>query len=147
MSRAKDRQYKQDELIFNVTEDLVIAMEDAGLTQSDLARALGKSKSYVTQVLSGARNMTLKTLADLCFAIGVEPQVVFTNSEEGVIYDPVNSGIYQPTKDEAHCDNDWHSDNVLPFPSLVRRSKKHIKETAETSIETKHENNWATALA
>lgn len=38
--------------------------------KAQLAERLGKSKAYVTQVLSGSRNMTLRTLADFAFALG-----------------------------------------------------------------------------
>ena len=50
--------YASEELTFNVTEDLLIIMEDKDLTKSDLAEKLGKTKSYVSQLLSGSTNMT-----------------------------------------------------------------------------------------
>lgn len=40
-----------------------------GLTQADLARTLGKQKSFVSRKLSGDTNMTLETLADLAYAL------------------------------------------------------------------------------
>ncbi|EGX99741.1 XRE family transcriptional regulator [Nitrospirillum viridazoti Y2] len=39
------------------------------LTQAEIARELGKSKSFVSRKLSGMSNMTLETLADLAFAL------------------------------------------------------------------------------
>ena len=74
-SKAEQRLSAREELIFNVTEDLLVLMEDHGISKHELARRLGKSRSYVTQVLSGARNMTLGTLSDICFEIGVAPEV------------------------------------------------------------------------
>ncbi len=41
-----------------------------GITKAALARRLGKSKAYVTQALSGGRNMTLRTLAEFAWACG-----------------------------------------------------------------------------
>src|SRR5690554_8135490 len=76
-SRAEARAYAREELIYNVTEELLVQMEELGVTKLELARRLGKSRSYVTQMLSGARNMTLGTLSDICFELGVSPQVGF----------------------------------------------------------------------
>lgn len=50
-------------------------MEELNISKVDLAKRLGKSKSYVTQMLSGSRNMTLSTLSDICFALGFKPEV------------------------------------------------------------------------
>jgi transcriptional regulator with XRE-family HTH domain len=61
-----------ERLIFNTTEDILLAMQDSGMNQSDLAKKMGKSAAFVSQVLDGTRNMTLKTLSDISFALGVE---------------------------------------------------------------------------
>jgi len=74
-SRAEARTYAREDLIYNVTEDLLVQMEQLSVTKLELARRLGKSRSYVTQMLSGARNMTLGSLSDVCFALGIKPDV------------------------------------------------------------------------
>jgi transcriptional regulator with XRE-family HTH domain len=40
-----------------------------GLTQSQMAVALGVDKSFVSRKMNGTSNMTLETLADLAFAL------------------------------------------------------------------------------
>lgn len=75
-SRAEARAYAREDLIYNVTEELLVQLEELGVTKLELARRLGKSRSYVTQMLSGARNMTLGTLSDICFELGITPQVI-----------------------------------------------------------------------
>lgn len=40
-----------------------------GLTRAEMARILGRHKSFVTRKLTGVSNMTLETLADLAFAL------------------------------------------------------------------------------
>ncbi len=74
-----DKQFAQDKLIFNVTEDLLLAMEDLKVKKSDLARRLGKSKANVSSMLDGDRNMTLRTLASICFELGVNVDVHIGN--------------------------------------------------------------------
>lgn len=74
-SDAEERAYAREDLVFNVTEDLLVMLEDLNISKAELARRLGKSKSYVTQVLSGSRNMTLGSFSDICFALGFKPKV------------------------------------------------------------------------
>lgn len=69
--------YAAEELTFNVTEDILIQMEDAEISKSELADKLGKTKSYISQLLSGSRNMTLRTLSDICFALNIKPTITF----------------------------------------------------------------------
>ena len=74
-SVADKRAFAREELVYNVTEDILVTLEDMGITKKELARRLGRSKSYVTQILSGIRNMTLGTLSDICFALEIKPKV------------------------------------------------------------------------
>ncbi|ADE13261.1 hypothetical protein Nhal_0040 [Nitrosococcus halophilus Nc 4] len=73
----------REDLVVDVTEDLLIVMEDKGVSKSDLAQSLSKSKSFVTQILSGSRNMTLHTLSDICFALNIKPKISFSNLNNG----------------------------------------------------------------
>jgi len=61
---------RQEQLLFDATELVSRAMEDEGVSRAELARRIGKSKAYVTQVLRGQGNMTLRTLSDLADALG-----------------------------------------------------------------------------
>jgi transcriptional regulator with XRE-family HTH domain len=64
------RLLEQESLITDATELIYELMEERGLNQKQLAKKIGKSKGFVSQVLSGRRNMTLRTLSDLLFALG-----------------------------------------------------------------------------
>ena len=64
------RLYEQEKLIFDATELISKIMEREDISRSDLAARMGKSKAYVTQVLRGQANMTLRTLSDLVHAMG-----------------------------------------------------------------------------
>jgi transcriptional regulator with XRE-family HTH domain len=65
-----DRLVAQESLILETTEEICRLLEVEDVTRSELATRLGKSKGFVTQVLSGERNMTLNTMADFAFALG-----------------------------------------------------------------------------
>ncbi len=69
MNDPESRQaYERERLILSATERICDVMEVSGFHKAELARRLGKSRANIGQMLSGSRNMTLKTLADLAYA-------------------------------------------------------------------------------
>lgn len=68
-TREYAKALEQETLIAEATELVCQLLEKERLTRQDLAERLGKSKGFVTQLLSGDRNMTLRTLSDLAFAL------------------------------------------------------------------------------
>ena len=66
---------KQEQLLFDATELISRAMEQQGVSKSELAKRIGKSKAYVTQVLGGQANMTLRTLSDLAAVLGYDVEL------------------------------------------------------------------------
>lgn len=71
-----ERLLAQERLILDATEAIVALLEERGVTRQELAVRLGKSKGFVSQLLSGERNMTLRTLADLGYALDCDFSVV-----------------------------------------------------------------------
>jgi transcriptional regulator with XRE-family HTH domain len=65
-----ERGLRQEELIIEVTEAVARALRSSGLTQNQLAARLGKTKGYISQVMAGGNNLTLRTLADIAQALG-----------------------------------------------------------------------------
>lgn len=61
----------------DVAADLALLLHHAGKTRADLARALGWSRSRVTQVLSGEVNLTVQTISAVTKALGFTFDVVF----------------------------------------------------------------------
>ena len=68
----------QNELYRQVVE----YMEKSGLNQTQLAEKLGVSKDYVSQILKGEFNYTLKKLIEISLAVGKVPQVEYKRIEE-----------------------------------------------------------------
>lgn len=81
-SDERTRLLAQERLITEVTEALWEAMQRADVSKSELASRLGKTKGYVSQLFSGSRNMTLRTLAEIAevldctVSIGIHPRCV-----------------------------------------------------------------------
>lgn len=118
LSNADIKMVLRADLVYNVTEDLLVEMEKQDINKQQLSRKLGKSKAYVTQLLSGKRNMTLGSLSDICFHLNIEPKL------------KLNSYVRNEKRDsfEGFCDeavemkwSEFVSDSNIP----VSKSKKH----------------------
>jgi transcriptional regulator with XRE-family HTH domain len=60
----------QGELIMEVTETLCELLEKEKISRKELADRLGKTKGFISQLLNGGRNLTLRTVADILHALG-----------------------------------------------------------------------------
>jgi len=115
-SNADERAFAREELVYNVTEDILLVLEDLDVSKKELARRLSKSRSYVTQILSGARNMTLGSLSDICLALGVKPKI--TIQVESVLDSLEAAGEIQWTMEEVDLKTDElirKSENVFDY--------------------------------
>lgn len=66
------RRVFEEELLVGEATDTVAALVDSlGLSQKELAQRLGVSAGRVSQILSGAENLTLRSLGALGWALGV----------------------------------------------------------------------------
>ena len=104
------RIFEQESLAFEATELVCALLKGQGVMKAELANRMGKSKSYVTQLLSGSRNMTLHTFADLAFALGQKVEIKFvpalgSRSSESVVTTVTslrfNSTPYRSKQSEA----------------------------------------------
>lgn len=121
-SKSEERIFLREELSYNLTEDLLVIMEDNSISKKELARRLGKSKSYITQVLNGSRNMTIGTLSDICNALGFKPKIQL----------PVQQRYETPTEKietrrisikslkKPQIEKDIVKSNIFDFPSEWR---------------------------
>jgi len=60
-----------------LAESLQRLRREAGLTQAEMARALGISRPTLTRLESARQNVTLRTLAQLCRVLRCEPGDLF----------------------------------------------------------------------
>lgn len=71
LSKDEDgrRLLEQERLILEVTESIATVMEEHGISRAELAKRLGKTPAFVTKLLRGDNNFTLRTLSDVFFAM------------------------------------------------------------------------------
>ncbi|MBF0185663.1 MAG: helix-turn-helix transcriptional regulator [Magnetococcales bacterium] len=75
------RMFHRDGFILDVTEQICERMQKQGTSRTELAANLGKSKSQVSQLLNGSRNMTLATLADIAYALNLNLKLQLTSMQ------------------------------------------------------------------
>ena len=63
------RLLEQERLLLDVTESIAALLEKQNVSRAELARRLGKSPAFVTKLLRGDNNFTLRTLSDVFFAL------------------------------------------------------------------------------
>jgi transcriptional regulator with XRE-family HTH domain len=66
------RLFQQERAIFEITELLEETMKQQGVSRAELARRLGRSKGWVTQLLDAEANKTVRTVADAFAVLGRE---------------------------------------------------------------------------
>ena len=72
VGKEKRRQPAGLRIVQGASAVIQALMDSQGVTKAELARRVGKSRAYVTQSLSGDRNMTLSTFAGFADALDAD---------------------------------------------------------------------------
>lgn len=83
-----ERLLAEERLIFRATELIAEAMEHRGITRKQLAEAVGVSQGEISQRLSGRRNLTLRSLAQMLHALHADIDVRAEFKSEGTDRQP-----------------------------------------------------------
>ncbi len=65
-----DADFYTEELILDLTEQIVAIMRNEGINRTELAKRLNVSKAFITKILNGNPNLTLRTMASLAKSLG-----------------------------------------------------------------------------
>ena len=65
----KDPEFLQDYVKASIVEDIFQVMEEEGISKSQLAERLGKSRQYVGRVLNESANFTIDTISNIAAAL------------------------------------------------------------------------------
>ena len=92
------RLYQQERAIQELTDLVCELMDEQDVSRSALARRLGRTKGYITQLLDGRANMTVRTISD-----------VFTALDRAVHFQegPVSLTVSPSPTITLHEDVDW----------------------------------------
>ena len=76
----------QEELILRFTETICDLLEEENVSRKELAKRLGKTKGFVSQLLNGGRNLTLRTVADILhvleYKVTLNPQKILKRKHD-----------------------------------------------------------------
>jgi transcriptional regulator with XRE-family HTH domain len=67
--------------LLEITEEIAQQLLKQNITRADLAKKLGVSRSYVTQLVKGKPNLQLNTLFKVAYALGLRPLIRFESLE------------------------------------------------------------------
>lgn len=76
---------EQERVLVDATELVCTAMDFRRMNRTQLAEKMGRSKAYVTQILRGNQNLTLRTLTDVFYAMNCR-LVMVAATEAGFIF-------------------------------------------------------------
>ena len=64
------RLFAQERTIVELTNEVCRLMKSQGVNRKELAARIGKTPSLISQMLSGGRNLTLRSVSDMFLAMG-----------------------------------------------------------------------------
>ena len=67
-----DIDFRTEEVILELTDKISEIMAREGVNRSELASRLGVSKAFITKLLNGNANLTLRTLVSIATALGCD---------------------------------------------------------------------------
>lgn len=123
ISSSEKRFYrKNDDVVARIHE----LKDERGLTQKELAEAVGKTPSYVSRVLGGGVNLTLETIAEFEEALGAE-----------ILSVPTSSSVKPATKSRRYELGSTYTEAPTPAKSTSERSEKGSSEVCSAFMAVK----------
>lgn len=113
----KSPEYWFEEAQNELYRQVIEFMERENLNQTQLAERLGVSKGYISQVLKGEFNYTLKKLIELSLAVGKIPQIEYREVEQVIEDDSKTQYIEISASSTLHINA--HVPTYVPSTSQV----------------------------
>lgn len=94
-----------------IYEEILAYMEQEGLNRKQLANRLDVSKGYVSQILNGRSNFSMKKFIELALKINRYPNITFTPKstlmQEERLLDPLGKIVSLKLADENNYDSSF----------------------------------------
>ena len=82
-------------LIADTAQMISELLERKNLKQADLARVLKKTPAFVSQLLNGKANMTVRTLAEVLYALGASAKIAAIDEDSPAATDQPKMHTFQ----------------------------------------------------
>jgi len=124
-SESGRRALEQERLIMQATEAIASLMQEQSVSRTELSRRIGKSQAFVTKILRGDNNFTLRTLSDLLFALDRS-----VNVSLGDVGDDISLCATRPANRLRFDNSNWSVADAA-WPTALRMSTSNrSKEVA-----------------
>lgn len=81
-SSITEEEWAEIALVNDVSDQIAAYMDAKSITRTVLAERMGTSRAFVTKVLAGNANMTLKTFAKVLFHLEARPEVKIVSKND-----------------------------------------------------------------
>lgn len=61
--------YLAEGVLLDITEQIAVRLRDLQMSAADLAKRLGVSRAYISQIMNGKPNMTVRTVVGIAHAL------------------------------------------------------------------------------
>jgi transcriptional regulator with XRE-family HTH domain len=126
---AHMRLFQQERAIYEVTELIESVMAQEKVSRSKLAERLGQSRSWVTQLLDGQKNKTIRTVADVFAVLGRE----YCSFQRPIQIGAITATPTARVESRALTPSDRAT--VFQMYDPNRRSPRKTTESSETTVE------------
>lgn len=104
--------------------------EDNGLNQEKFAEKIGLSRNFINQVENGKKNISDRTISDICRLFNVNEEWLRTGN--GKPYISQDDKLSSYIANIAFGDNDFIKDLIMVYMELDDTSKNALKKIASS---------------
>ena len=110
-----DPKFVSEYLKGQITEDILITMEEKRINKNQLAKKLGKSRQYINKILNETANFTLDSLAKITCALNCKIEVRILNKRNYL----ENSSAYKK-------ESEIITDNIVQIARPLKKNNSSI---------------------
>jgi len=128
----KDPDFITDYMMGKIIENILIQLEIQGISQTEFAKKLGKSRQYVSWVLGEKVNFTIKSLAQISCALNCKLDITMQKNDVDIQNTNIDNIISLPSGSYSTDIEELH--DVLPEQIFAKEKiKKQIPTTSDVN--------------
>lgn len=110
-SQVAPEEWDYFELADDLSDQIHFLMESKGISKAELAKRMGSSRPYVTKVLAGDMNITMKTMAKILHHLGAKAKIKVVDSQHEIMW----FGVVSKAKQREFAET-WKASNLSTAP-------------------------------
>ena len=119
-----DPKFVADFMKGQITEDILLAMEEEGINKSQLAERMGKSRQYIGRILNETANFTFETVAEITCALNRKIEARIIDKKKYLLF----SSVYIKQKElDEYCNKVQTKINVTKKRNVTNDNYKNTE--------------------